>query len=151
MAELLDDLSPEELKRRLFEAEETLCAIRDGEADAVVVRAAEDDAVFALAGGDDSYRAIMEAMDTGAIALDAQERLLYANAAFCALLGCAAADLEQSGLFAHLDPASAKVVRSTIIQAENGRHQTQFVQAHKGTTRHLVVTAAPLSLSLIHI
>lgn len=147
MTELLDDLSPGELKRRLFEAEETLRAIRDGEADAVVVRAAEDDAVFALAGGDDSYRAIMEAMDTGAIALDAQERLLYANAAFCTLFGCAATDLEQNGLFIHLDPASTKVVRNTIAQAENGRHQMQFVQAHKGRTRHLVVTAAPLPLA----
>ncbi|KRB85395.1 hypothetical protein ASE00_00915 [Sphingomonas sp. Root710] len=147
MTELLDDLPPDELKRRLFEAEETLRAIRDGEADAVVVRAAEDDAIFALAGGDDSYRAIMEAMDTGAIALDAQEGLLYANAAFCALVGCAAADLEQSGLFAYLDAVSAKVVRDTIAQAESGRHQTQFVQTHKGRTRHLVVTAAPLPLA----
>ena len=147
MADLLDGLSVEELKRRLVEAEETLRAISEGDADAVVVRAANQDAVFALAGGDDSYRAIMEAMDTGAIALDAQERLLYANAAFCTLLGCAATELEKKGLFACLDPASAATVRETIAQAAKGRHQTQFVQAHRDGMRHLVVTAAPLLLA----
>ena len=37
------DLSVEDLRQRLFEAEETLRAIRDGEADAVVMRGGSDD------------------------------------------------------------------------------------------------------------
>jgi len=142
-----DTVSVGELRRRLVEAEDTLRAIRDGEADAVVVRAADEDAIFALSGGEDSYRAIMEAMDIGAVALDPQERLLYANSAFCTLLGCSPADLQREGLFSYLDGPSARIVRGTIAQARNGRHQSEFVQAHKGKARHLVATAAPLPLA----
>lgn len=143
----LDALSIEELRHRLHDAEETLRAIREGDADAVVVRSADEDTVFALAGGEDSYRAMMEAMDIGAVALDDQERLLYANAAFCALIGCGAVDLQREGLFARLDARTADTVRGTIVQARDGRHQTQFVQTHDGADRHLMVTAAPLPLA----
>lgn len=143
----LDALTPDELRRRLIEAEETLRAIREGDADAVVVSSADQDAVFALAGGDESYRALMEAMDIGAIALDGEGRLLYANSAFCALLGCEAGALQRDGLDAHLDRTSADIVGLAIAQAREGRHQTQFVHNHRGHTRHLVLTAAPLPLA----
>ena len=143
----LDALSREELRRRLVEAEETLRAIRDGEADAVVVRAAEEDTVFPLAGGQDSYRAIMEAMDIGAVAFDAEGQILYANAAFCSLLGCTPAELQRDELPARFGKDAAAIVRQTIVQARDGRHQTQFVQTHDEGERHLVVTAAPLPLA----
>lgn len=140
------DLSAAELRRRLLEAEDTLRAIRDGEADALVIRGTHEDAVFPLAGGQESYRAIMEAMDIGAIALDDQERVLYANTALCTLVGCGASDLQSHGLFSRLDGQSAETVRGTIALAREGRHQTQFVQVHEGRDRHLMVTAAPLPL-----
>lgn len=143
----LSTLSVDELRRRLTEAEDTLRAIREGEADAVVVRSEDEDTVFALAGGQDSYRAIMEAMDIGAVALDEQERVLYANAAFCTLLGCGPGALQREGLFTRLSSASTAIVRETIAQARNGRHQTQFVEAYDGGERHLMVTAAPLPLA----
>lgn len=145
-ATLYPNLTVDQLRRRLAEAEETLRAIRDGDADALVVRAADEDMVFALAAGEDGYRAIMEAMDIGAIALDGRQQVLYANAALCHLLGCSAAALQRDGLFAQLDPVSAQVAQRTIAQAGEGRHQSQFVQNHKGASRHLVITAAPLPL-----
>jgi len=137
----------DELRRRLAEAEETLRAIREGEADAVVISSADQDTIFALAGGDESYRALMEAMDIGAIALDAESRLLYANSAFCALLGCDAGALQRDGLERHLGSTSADIVNRAIVQARQGRHQTQFVHTHLGRVRHLVLTAAPLPLA----
>ncbi|MDE2404547.1 MAG: PAS domain-containing protein [Sphingomonadales bacterium] len=146
-ADPLQDLPFDELRRRLAEAEETLRAIREGDADALVVRAADEDAVFALAGGDESYRALMEAMDIGAVALDGAQQVLYANAALCHLLGCTTAALQRDGLFAQLDPASAQIARETIVRAGDDRHQTQFVQHHRGASRHLVLTAAPLPLA----
>lgn len=142
-----DELSVDELRQRLAEAEATLEAIREGEADALVMRSDNDDVVFALADGEESYRAIMEAMDIGAVALDEQERVLYANAAFCSLLGCSAPLLQDAGLFANLDAGSKAIVRETISLAREGRHQTQFVHPHKGRARHLIVTAAPLPLA----
>lgn len=142
----LEDLSIDELRRRLIEAEETLRAIRDGDADAVVVRSAEADTVFALADGRGGYRAIMEAMDIGAVALDEHERVLYANAALCALLGCSAGELQRGGLLARFDARPAETLRRTIAQARSGRHQVQIVYPHESGTRHLMVTSAPLPL-----
>lgn len=143
----LEGLSREELLQRLGEAEETLRAIREGDADALVVRATDDDAVFALAGGDDSYRAIMEAMDTGAVALDAAGKVLYANAALCALLGCSAAVLQRDGIFARLDEAAGAVVADVARRACEGRDQAQFTLTRAGAMRHYVVTGASLPLA----
>lgn len=145
--ETIEQLPRDTLEQRLLEAEETLRAIRDGDADAVVVRAADVDTVFALAGGEESYRAIMEAIDTGAIALDDQNRLLYANAAFGLIVGRDAAVLERDGLFAHLEPSLAQLVRDVIAQSRDGRRQVQYVQAREDGQRHFVVTAAPLPLA----
>lgn len=143
----IESLSLDQLRLRLTEAEDTLRAIRDGEADAVVVRAEQDETVFALADGQDSYRAIMEAMDIGAVALDSQDRVLYANAAVCGLLDCAAAELQDRGLFALLDPASLVAVRATMAGASESRNQMQFTQPRRDGPRHLIVTATPLPLS----
>jgi PAS domain S-box-containing protein len=143
----LEGLDNAELRRRLAEAEETLRAIREGDADALVVRAADDDAVFALAGGEDSYRAIMEAMDTGAVALDGRGKVLYANAALRALLGCTAAELQRDGLFAQLDDSAVAVVGEVVRRAGQGRDQAQFSLSRGGSLRHYVVTGASLPLA----
>ena len=76
-----------ELRRRLVEAEETLRAIREGEVDALVVRGGRGERVFTLEGGDESYRSFMETMETGAAAIDADGRVLYANNALCQFVG----------------------------------------------------------------
>ena len=139
-------LTYEDLERRLGEAEETLRAIRDGEADAVVLRHGDGDKVFALGGGDESYRAIMEAMDIGAIALDADGSALYANGALCDLLGCAAAELQTRGLWPYLDPAVAEPVRHALAGSGDQPFRSQFAQPLAGKVRHLAVTVAPLPL-----
>lgn len=137
--------SEADLRRRLEEAEDTLRAIREGEVDALVVRGPQEDEVFAL-GGQDSYRAFMEAMDIGAAALDADGRLMYANAALCALLGQTARALQQDGLFAALGDSAAAGVRQLMAEAQDQRRSRQLALDCAHGLRHVEVTAAPLLL-----
>ena len=142
-----DDVPIEELRRRLAEAEDTLRAIRDGEADAVVMRGGADDQVHPLGMGDEGYRAIMEAMDIGAVALNADLSVVYANAALCELLGCTQQILRERGLFACLEPEAAAIVRPMVERGSQGQLRSQFIQAHADGTRHIVVNTAPMPLA----
>jgi PAS domain S-box-containing protein len=139
----------DDLRRRLEEAEETLRAIREGEVDALVVRGADQDEVFAL-GGQDSYRAFMEAMDTGAAALDEQGQLIYANAALCMLLSRSAKDLQREGIFAVLGESASQAVRHLIDEASGSRRSRQMALPCSGGYRHVEVTVAPLALGFGH-
>jgi PAS domain S-box-containing protein len=139
-------LTPDaDLRRRLEEAEETLRAIREGEVDALVVRGSQQDEVFAL-GGQDSYRAFMEAMDIGAAALDADGKLIYANAALCSLLGHSAADLLQNGFYPALGDHAARIVQRLVREAGQQRRSRQLALPCPAGACHVEVTAAPLSL-----
>ncbi len=76
----------EELRRRLEEAEETLRAITSGEVDALVVSGQQGEQVYTLRNADRPYRALVEQMGEGALTLDAQGVVLYANACFADML-----------------------------------------------------------------
>ena len=141
------DLSVEDLRQRLFEAEETLRAIRDGEADAVVMRGGSDDRVHALGSEDESYRVIMEAMDIGAVALDARNAVVYANSAMCDLLDCSFEQMQQTGLTSCFSPEVAELVQTIIDQHDGQRHTGQFAQAMPMGTRHIIVAVSPLPLA----
>ncbi len=134
-----------ELRRRLDEAEDTLRAIRDGEVDALVVRGAEEDEVFAL-GGQDNYRSFMEAMEIGAAALDQDERLIYANASLCALLGCSARDLQQAGIFEAVGGQTATAIRQLIRETDPSRRSRQVAMPRAGGFCHVEISVAPLTL-----
>jgi PAS domain S-box-containing protein len=134
-----------ELRRRLAEAEDTLRAIREGEVDALVMRGADQDEVFAL-GGQDSYRYFMEAMDTGAAALDASNKVIYANASLCTLLGRSARDLQRDGIFAALGPRASQVLRALVADPAQTRRSRQITMPFADGFCHVEVSVAPLAL-----
>jgi PAS domain S-box-containing protein len=70
------------LKARLWEAEEILGAIRNGEVDAVVIGGAKPDAVYTFFGADHPYRIFVERMREGAVTLSRDGIILYANESF---------------------------------------------------------------------
>ena len=76
----------EELRLRLQEAEELLSAIRSGEVDALAVQGSEGTRIFTLQGADQAYRALIEGMNEGALLLDEEGTVLYANTCAAALL-----------------------------------------------------------------
>jgi PAS domain S-box-containing protein len=76
-----------ELVARLSEAEETLRAIRSGEADAIVVNAPGGEKVFTLQGADHTYRVFVERMNEGAAVLSRDHTVLHCNRRFAGFLG----------------------------------------------------------------
>lgn len=76
-----------ELEERLYEAEDTLRAIRSGEVDALVVSGPEGDRVYTLKGAEYTYRILVESMNEGALFLTHDGTIIYANASFSKMLG----------------------------------------------------------------
>jgi len=68
-----------ELRLKLEEAEETLRAIRSGDVDGLVIQGHQGTRLFTLKGADESYRTLVEAMNEGALILDANLIVLYGN------------------------------------------------------------------------
>lgn len=77
----------EELRRQLYEATETIEAIRTGQVDALVVSSGEEHQLYTLKTADHAYRAFIENMSEGAITLNTDGLILYANSQFAAMLG----------------------------------------------------------------
>jgi PAS domain S-box-containing protein len=145
---LVSALSRDELEARLYEAEETLRAIRDGEIDAVVVKGASTEQVFTLEGGQ-SYRAFMEAMETGAAAFDADGQLLYANQALCKLLGSEAGSLTGPSVLNLLDALNQTIFRRLLTEALQARQSAEIHFRAGGAERSLLLTGAPIEFGLV--
>ncbi len=77
----------EELRRRLDEATHTLEAIQNGMVDAVVVNGPHGPQIFTLESPDYPFRTLVESMQEGALTLERDGTILYANSFFASLLG----------------------------------------------------------------
>jgi len=77
----------EELRARLECAEATISGIRSGKIDALVVLGPKGEQIFTLKGADRSYRVILEKMAEGAVTLDEEFNILYANSCFAGMVG----------------------------------------------------------------
>jgi PAS domain S-box-containing protein len=87
------DKTPEELaaevrslQGRLWEAEETLRAIREGEVDALVINERRGERVYTLKSADRAFRLMIEEMQQGTVSLTADGRILYGNAGFSQII-----------------------------------------------------------------
>ncbi len=110
-----------ELERQLQEANETLDAIRDGEVDAIVVGGAAGQFVYTLENADRPYRVLVEQMKEGAVTLNEDGLVLYANRSFAELVGQQSADMIGSCLFDHVvdaDPLRAMLSSEQPATAE---------------------------------
>jgi PAS domain S-box-containing protein len=75
-----------ELRSRLWEPEEIVRAIRQGEVDAFVVNESPGEQIYSLRRADLLYRRMIEDMKEGAAALDASGLILYCNTCFAQVL-----------------------------------------------------------------
>lgn len=146
---LVSALTRDELEARLYEAEETLRAIREGEIDAVVIHGGTAEQVFTLEGGGQSYRTFMEAMDIGAAAFDADGQLLYANQALCTLLGRTASALSGQALPGLLDAVNQTTFRRLLTQALKERQSAEIHVRIADADRSFLLTGAPIDLGLV--
>ena len=77
-----------ELSQRLEEANDTIDAIRTGQVDALVVNdASNGHQLYTLKTADHSYRVFIEKMNEGAVTLNEDGIILYANSRFASILG----------------------------------------------------------------
>lgn len=74
------------LRSRLEELEQTLDAIRTGAVDALVVSGTEGDRIFSLAGAEHPYRVMVETMGEGAVTLNSEGMIMFANDSFSRLV-----------------------------------------------------------------
>jgi len=82
--DLLQEL--EETRRQLMEAEETIEAIRSGQVDALVLQKGDTHELYTLESADRAYRVFIEKMNEGAVTLNKQGIILYANSQFATML-----------------------------------------------------------------
>jgi PAS domain S-box-containing protein len=146
---LVSALTRDELEARLYEAEETLRAIREGEIDAVVVKGGATEQVFTLEGGGQSYRTFMETMDLGAAAFDAEGQLLYANQALCKLLDRQPDSLTGAILLGLLDALNQTTFRRLLAQALDGRQSAEIHLRAGDAIRSLLLTGAPIDFGVV--
>ena len=76
-----------ELQQRLYEAEETLRAIRKGEVDALVVESPGGEVIYTLTSADYPYRLMIDEMNEGAVSVSPDSFILYSNRHFGSILG----------------------------------------------------------------
>lgn len=77
----------EETRRQLYEAKETIEAIRTGQVDALVVQKGNTHQLYTLKTADHTYRVFIEKMTEGALTLNQQGIILYANSRFGEMIG----------------------------------------------------------------
>jgi PAS domain S-box-containing protein len=145
---LASALTRDELEARLYEAEETLRAIREGEIDAVVIKGGAIEQVFTLEGDGQSYRTFMEAMDIGAAAFDAEGQLLYANQALHKLLDRPAGALSGQELLGILDAVNQTTFRRLLTQALKERQSSEIHVRVDGSERSFLLTGAPIDFGI---
>ena len=146
---LVSALTRDELEARLYEAEETLRAIREGEIDAVVIKGGATEQVFTLEGDGQSYRTFMEAMDIGAAAFDADGQLLYANQALCILLDRPAGALSGQALLGLLDAVNQTTFRRLLKQALEERQSAEIHVRVGDADRSFLLTGAPIDFGIV--
>ena len=74
------------LRSRLFETEEALNAIRNGEVDAILVNGKDGEQVYSISSAETPYRTFIEEMSEGAVTLTREGVILYCNRTFADLL-----------------------------------------------------------------
>jgi PAS domain S-box-containing protein len=132
------------LRARLWEAEDSLQALRGGEVDALVFPTAAGEQVFVLRSVDEPYRVLVEHLQEGAIIASARGEILYCNQQLGALLGLPLQRLIGSPLLQYVAPQDHELAAGLLT---NGRHTAQRAEVSLldagGTPRPVQLSVAP--------
>ena len=109
-----------DLRNRLFEAEDTLRAIREGEVDAVVVSGPAGEQIYTLKGADYSYRILIEAMNEGAGILALDGDILYANQKLSEILGAPLERLVGTRISDYVEDADRELLMALLSHGWQG-------------------------------
>lgn len=130
---------------RIEELNEVLQAIRGGRIDALVVKTPSGDRVFSLEGSDAPYRILIETMQEGAVTLNADGTVLYANARFAEIIGFPLERLFGVSVYGQLQSADEGKFRLLIDEGlRKTAHGEISFRDRQGRNRHLHLALSPL-------
>ncbi|NBC48252.1 MAG: response regulator [Gammaproteobacteria bacterium] len=129
MPQVYDDLLSEnrELRARLKEAQEALCAIREGEVDAVIVSGSKGDRVFSLTETENLHRLMVETMNEAGLAVSADGLLLYANDRVARLLQRCRSGLLGRSIEEFVAPADVERLQRLLDTSQAGTADDRVV------------------------
>src|SRR3982751_3746411 len=123
----IEDLTIEELRARLAEAEGNLHAIYHGEIDALLLADEQGQRrVFTLRSADAPYRALVERMQEGAATLSVAGDIVYCNQRFADLVRTPLELVIGRSISRFLPPAEGDIIRA-MLEHGSGRYQTRLV------------------------
>ena len=131
-----------ELRKRLAEAEETLHAIQNGEADAIVQHGSQGYRVFTLKGAEQPYRVFFEEMSEGAATLSADGVILFCNRRLAQLLDTPPGRVVGANFADFVAPDALAAFRALLHPGEDGRGSSEI------SVRNAAGGALPLRLAL---
>lgn len=132
-----------DLEARLAEVEETLRAIRQGEVDALVVAGADGDQVFTIQSAETPYRFLVEAMNEGALLIQNDGTILYANQHFADLAGVPLDEVIGGSFLAFFAPSNQPVLAAYLQQLRLCKEELALTQPN-GSSRTVQISLAPL-------
>ena len=136
------------LRARLAEAEETLRAIRTGEADTMVVAGKEGPQVFTLQGAEHAYRVLIESMNEGALTLTADKMILCANQCFARMVKCPLEQVMGASLRRFLSAEDQATLRPLMKRADKSGSKIQvLLHAGDGSKMPVQISIRPLAIN----
>lgn len=120
-----------QLQDELFEANETLRAIRSGEVDALVVNGKNGDQIFTLKNADQPYRILVETMNEGAATLDNEGSIFYCNKRFADVLATQMDAIIGTSIFQFIKFDEQKKFQEVFSNGKNGISSGTFLFENK--------------------
>jgi signal transduction histidine kinase len=138
----------EELRHQLFEANETIEAIRTGQVDALVVESGNGHTLYTLKTADQAYRVFIEKMTEGALTLNKEGIILYCNSQFASMVRQPISNVIGS-LFESFVTPSDKTIFNHIFQ-ESWTKDSKVELSLKMDNHHVPVQLSLTTLFLEH-
>lgn len=138
-----------ELRARLYEAEETLNAIRRGEVDALLVSGPAGEKVYTLESAEQPYRILIEQMQEGAVTLAADGTILFCNLRFSQMLGYSHEKIIASSATAYVIEKQASQFASLLHTAQRQSARAEItLRTASGEFLPTFVTLSPLPVEV---
>jgi len=117
----------EELRSRLFEAEEILSAMRNGEVDAIVVSGAKGEQVYSLSSAETPYRTFVEEMHGGAVTFNKEGLILFCNKRFAEMVNQPVNRVIGSMLKNYITPIDRLNLENLLAQLTHHKNGTLII------------------------
>jgi PAS domain S-box-containing protein len=142
-----DDLTKDELRTRLQDAESILHAIANSEVDAFVVQTRGQEQVYTLRGADQPYRVIVESISEGAATLAADGTIFYCNQTLARLLGLPLANVIGADLAEFVAPDDSDRYTQLLAQGSLAPSKGEVsLRAAAGRDVPVLLSCSPLQL-----